>query len=227
MGAYLLTGAGSGIGAALADLLHGRGEDLVLVARSAERADELAAAYPGAQVLTADLARPEEAEGLADRLPSRLDAVVHSAGIVALGDIADLDLAQWRSTLEVNLLAPVALTRAALPALRAARGRVVLVNSGQGLSAAGGWGSYAASKHGLKAFADSLRQEERPHGIQVISVYPGRTATPMQEAVHAHEGEPYDPTVWTRPESVAATILHALDGPRDAALTDITVRPGG
>lgn len=226
MATHLLTGAGSGIGAALAELLHARGDELVLVARTEERAQDLGTAYAGARVLVADLARGADVEALAGQFPPRLDSVVHSAGVVALGDVADVSLDDWRTTLEVNLLAPVALTRAALPALRAARGRVVLVNSGQGLGAAPGWGSYAASKHGLRAFADSLRQEERAQGVQVVSVYPGRTATPMQEQVHAHEGAPYDPSAWTRPESVAATILHALDGPRDAALTDITVRPG-
>ena len=226
MAIYLLTGAGSGIGAALATVLHERGDELVLLARSGERAEELSSRYPGARALVADLAEADAVAGLAADLPARLDGVVHSAGVVELGDVEGQDLGAWRHTLEVNLLAPVALTRVALPALRAGAGRVVLVNSGQGLGAAPGWASYAASKHGLKAFADSLRQEEKPHGVQVISVYPGRTATPMQEQVHAHEGAPYDARAWTRPESVAATIVHALDIGADAALTDITVRPG-
>ncbi len=89
-------------------------------------------------------------------------------------------------------MAPAELTRLLLPQLRAARGHVVFVNSGAGLRANPEWGAYAASKHGLKALADALRGEEADHGVRVTSVYPGRTATPMQEKVHRQEGKEYD-----------------------------------
>lgn len=225
---HLLTGAGSGIAAALARLLDARGDRLLLVARNAERAADLAQAFPRAETLVADLA---EADGLAaaleGRLPDRLDSVVHSAGVVELGRVAEQDVATWRHTLEVNLVAPAELTRLALPALRAARGHVVLVNSGAGHAAQPEWASYAASKHGLRALADSLRAEEQKHGVRVTSVHPGRTATPMQQKVRAQEGKEYDPADWTSPESIAVTLLHALDLPRDAALTEVRIRPGG
>jgi short-subunit dehydrogenase len=103
---------------------------------------------------------------------------------------------------------------------------VVFVNSGAGLSANAEWAAYAASKHGLKALADALRQEEHGNGVRVTTVYPGRTATPMQEKVHRQEGRPYDPSRWIDPESVATAALTALDLPRDAEITDLTVRPG-
>jgi short-subunit dehydrogenase len=109
--------------------------------------------------------------------------------------------------------------------LRAARGHVVLVNSGSGLVAHPTWAAYAASKHGLRGFADALRGEEREHGVRVTSVYPGRTATPMQEKVHAQEGKEYDASAWMDPASVATTVLTALDLPRDAEVTDLSVRP--
>lgn len=224
MTTHLLTGAGSGIGAALADRLHARGDDLVLLARSEKRAEELRASYPGAGTVVADLARPESVEGLA--LPAALDSVVHAAGVVGLGPVAELSVASWVEQLRVNLVAPAALTRVALPALRAARGTVVLVNSSAGLTANAAWSAYAASKHGLKALADALRVEEAEHGVRVTTVYPGRTATPMQEQVHAHEGRAYDAAAWIRPETVAEAILHVLDLPRDAAVPDLTVKPG-
>ncbi|MFE3904657.1 SDR family NAD(P)-dependent oxidoreductase, partial [Streptomyces sp. NPDC059153] len=88
------------------------------------------------------------------------------------------------------------------------------------------WSAYAASKHGLKALADSLRQEEHANGVRVTSVYPGRTASPMQAKVHQQEGKEYDPSRWIDPESVATTILMAVDLPRDAEVNDLTVRPG-
>ena len=162
--AHLVTGAGSGIGAALVGALHERGDALVLLARSRERADDLAATYPGATTLVADLADPpglERALAEAD-LPDSLDSVVHVAGAVDLAPLAELDLADWQRQLDVNLTAPALVTRAALPALRAARGLVLFVNSGAGLAAHPDWSAYAASKFGLRALADALRGEEKP-----------------------------------------------------------------
>ena len=103
---------------------------------------------------------------------------------------------------------------------------MLFVNSGAGLTAHAQWGAYAASKHGLKALADSLRAEEHGNGVRVTSVYPGRTASPMQAKVHQQEGKDYDPARWIDPESVATTILMTLDLPRDAEVNDLTVRPG-
>jgi short-subunit dehydrogenase len=221
---HLITGAGSGIGAVLADTLHARGDSLVLLARSRERADELATRWPEARFLVADLARAGVVDDL--ELPATLDSVVHAAGVVHLGDVADLTAEQWREQLDVNLLAPVALTRVALPALRAGRGTVVFVNSGAGLRAHPQWSAYAASKHGLRAVADALRAEESAQGVRVTSVYPGRTATPMQKRVHEQEGKAYDATSWIRAETVSDAILHVLDLPRDATMPDVVLSPG-
>ncbi|MGB0100943.1 MAG: SDR family oxidoreductase [Nocardioides sp.] len=220
---HLVTGAGSGIGSELTRRLVERGDDVVLLARSDERAADLRAEYADAEILVADLASPESVESVA--LPHALDSVVHAAGVVELGLVSELSVHDWSSQLRVNLVAPAALTRVALPALRAARGTVVFVNSGAGLTAHPTWSAYAASKHGLKALADSLRGEESD--IRVTTVYPGRTATPMQEKVHQQEGKEYDAADWIRPGTVADAILHVLDLPRDATIPDVTVRPGG
>lgn len=223
MATHLLTGAGSGIGAALARVLADRGDRLLLVARSAERAAELEDTYAGSQGLVADLADPASVLDLA--LPDRIDSVVHAAGVVDLAPVAESTAQQWREQLDVNVVAPAMLTRACLPALRAARGTVVLVNSGAGLHAHPTWGAYAASKHALKALADSLRGEEQSHGVRVTSVYPGRTASPMQAKVHAQEGKEYDAGQWIAPETVAAAIVSAVDLGADATMPDITLRP--
>lgn len=223
MATHLLTGAGSGIGAALARVLADRGDRLLLVARSAERAAELEDTYAGSQGLVADLADPASVLDLA--LPDRIDSVVHAAGVVDLAPVAESTAQQWREQLDVNVVAPAMLTRACLPALRAARGTVVLVNSGAGLHARPTWGAYAASKHALKALADSLRGEEQSHGVRVTSVYPGRTASPMQAKVHAQEGKEYDAGQWIAPETVAAAIVSAVDLGADATMPDITLRP--
>ncbi|MFJ4701078.1 MULTISPECIES: SDR family oxidoreductase [unclassified Streptomyces] len=229
MSTYVITGAGSGIGAAVARRLHARGDDLVLLARDAGRGKELAAALPGARTLVGDLAEPDRLSWAFSHqtLPERVDALLHVAGVVDLGTVGELSLKSWRQQIDVNLLAPAELTRLFLPQLRTARGQVLFVNSGAGLSASPQWAAYAASKHGLKALADSLRAEEKENGVRVTTVYPGRTTSPMQAKVHQQEGKEYDATAWIDPESVATTILTALDLPRDAVVTDLMVRPGG
>jgi short-subunit dehydrogenase len=219
MATHLLTGATSGIGHALATRLRDRGDDLVLVVRDPARAAD----FPAARLLVADLADPAAVSAL--DVPERLDSVVHAAGTVELGAVADLGEAEWRSQLELNLLAPALLTRACLPALRAAAGTVVFVNSGSGLNANPQWSAYAASKFGLRALADALRGEEPD--IRVTTVFPGRTATPMQEKVHAQEGKEYDAARWIRPETVAEAILGVLDLSRDATISEVVVRPAG
>ena len=228
MATHLITGAGSGIGAATARRLAERGDTLVLVARSQERGDELTEQVPGSRALVADLSEPA---GIADALsgqevPTALDSVLHVAGVVDIGPVGELTSNLWRTTIDVNLLAPAELTRICLPALRATRGHVVFVNSGSGFHAGPGWSSYAASKHALRALGEALRAEERDSGVRVTSVYPGRVATAMQQKVHEQEGKTYDPADWIDAESVATTILTALDLPRDAEITDLSIRPG-
>ncbi|GGK08492.1 hypothetical protein GCM10010123_43040 [Pilimelia anulata] len=240
----LITGATGGIGAAIAADLAARGDRLLLCGRDPDRLRAALAALPpggaagaggghpgregdpspGHGVLVADLGRPGGlAAQVAGVLPERLDVLVHCAGVVDLGGIGETDVAAWERALAVNLVGPAELTRLALPALRAAGGHVVLINSGAGLSAGPRWGAYAASKFGLRALADALRAEEP--GLRVTSVYPGRTATAMQESVHAQEGRAYDPARWIRPGAVAAAVRTALDLPAGSHLTEVTVRP--
>ena len=222
---YVVTGAGSGIGALVAGSLRDRGDRLVLPVRSAGRADDLRPDFPEADLVVADLADPASVPAVAAAAGERVAGVVHAAGVVTLGPVAELDADAWRSQLDVNLVAPALLTRALLPALRAARGTVVLVNSGAGQVAHPTWAAYAASKHGLKALADSLRAEEAGHGVRVTSVYPGRTATAMQERVHAQEGKDYDPDEWIRPATVSDAILGVLDLGDDATVPDLSIKP--
>ncbi|MFE0627488.1 SDR family oxidoreductase [Streptomyces sp. NPDC058864] len=228
MSIHLITGAGSGIGAVVAQRLLDRGDELWLLARDAGRAKELAGRFPGAHTLVGDLAEPERLSWALGHQspPDRLDSLLHIAGVVDLGQVGELTPKTWNRTLAANLVAPAELTRLVLPQLRLSRGHVLFVNSGAGLNAHAEWGAYAASKHGLKALADSLREEEHANGVRVTSVYPGRTATPMQAKVHQQEGKAYDPSRWIAPESVATAILTALDLPRDAEINDLTIRPG-
>jgi short-subunit dehydrogenase len=246
VGTYMITGATGGIGTAIAESLGARGHDLILVGSSADRLAKVAtdlgsgaaaktqtfnpaapapaAPTSGVRTLVLDLSEPPRIEASLGEagLPDRLDGVVHSAGVVELGNVADLEADEWIDQLMVNLVAPAELTRLLLPALRAARGQVVFVNSGSGLHANPGWSAYAASKHGLRALADSLRAEEPD--LRVTSVYPGRTATEMQRKVRAQENATYEPESFIEPGTVARVVVNALETPRDAVVTDLTIR---
>jgi NADP-dependent 3-hydroxy acid dehydrogenase YdfG len=219
----LVTGASRGIGAAVAAALAPT-HDLLLGGRDAAALEAVAAGLPGARGWPVDLVDPN---ALADAVAGidRLDVLVHSAGIGPLGTVEESPAEQWRQTFEVNVVAVAELTRLLLPALRATRGHVVCINSGAGFTARPGWGSYAASKFALRAFADALRAEEATHGVSVTSVHPGRTDTDMQRAVVAHEGREYDGAAFLRPESVARAVLFAVSAPPDADVTELSVRP--
>src|SRR5690242_6858519 len=99
------------------------------------------------------------------------------------------------------------------------------MNSSAGLSARAGVGQYAATKHALRAIADTLREEVNTDGIRVLSVFPGRTASPMQATVHANEGRVYHPDHLIQPEDIAKVVIDALSLPRTAEIMDIRIRP--
>lgn len=219
----LVTGASKGIGNAIAHALAPT-HRLLLGGRDPDSLATLAAELPDATPWRVDLTDEAAlAEATADI--GSLDVLVHSAGVAALGTVEQARAEDWRVNFEVNVTAVAELTRLLLPGLRAARGHVVLINSGSGLQARPGWGPYAASKFALRALGDSLRAEEAGSGLRVTSVHPGRTATPMQRAIAENEGRDYHPEDYLRPESVAAAVLAAVSATPDAHITEITIRP--
>lgn len=230
MGRYVITGATGGIGGAVAELLHEQGHQLVLVGSHRERLDAAAGRLGGCETLVLDLLDVEGIAAHGSALASRdspIDGLVHSAGLAQLGSIADSETNSWMEQYKVNVAGPAELTRCLLPALRTARGQVVFVNSGQGLRTSPGWGAYSASKHAARALAQALRAEEGPHGVRVTSVYPGRTATEMQRAIHRQEGAEYVAQAYIQPRSVARTVLAALMSPPDMEITDVSVAVPG
>jgi short-subunit dehydrogenase len=208
---HLVTGAASGIGLDLAERLAERGDRVVRLTRDVVDLSDAVAVRRWATDFAEDL--------------ERLDSLVHSAGTVDLGPVAELDLDVWQRHLAVNLTAPAVLTTPLLPALRAAGGTVVFVNSSAGLVANAGWSAYAASKFGLRALADSIRAEEAANGVRVTTVFPSRTATPMQEKVHAQEGRTYDASRWLSPSTVTDSLLHVVDLPAEATIPELVIRP--
>lgn len=217
----LVTGASRGIGEQVARALAST-HQVILGGRDEAALTKLAAELPGARAWPVELTAVTAADFAG---VDRLDVLVHSAGVVRLGPIAETPAQVWRDTMEVNVVAVAELTRLLLPALRSAGGHVVCVNSGAGLRANADWGSYAASKFALRAFADALREEEPE--LRVTTVYPGRTATDMQRGVREQEGGDFEPGKYLDAASVARAVVATINAGPDAHLTELTLRPRG
>jgi NADP-dependent 3-hydroxy acid dehydrogenase YdfG len=155
----------------------------------------------------------------------KVDMLIHSAGIISVGSLEVSSVADFDKQYKINVRAPFLLTQALLPMLRSGKGQIVFINSSAGVNASANIGPYAATKHALKAIAESLRQEVNEQGIRVFSIFPGRTATPMQAEVHEREGKIYHPERLLQPEDVAKIVLQALSLSRTAEVTDVDIRP--
>ncbi len=180
MKTVLVTGSSTGIGAACATRFAARGWRVLAGVRKAGDAPA------GTEEVLLDVTDADAIASAAARV-ERLDGLVDNAGIAVASPLEHLPLDVLRRQLEVNVVGQLAVTQAFLPALRAARGRIVIVGSIAGKSALPFLGAYAMSKHALEAMADSLRVELAPDGIHVSLVEPGTIATP----------------IWTKPQPVA------------------------
>lgn len=228
----VVTGASSGIGRAIALTLAAQGVTLCLLGRKVETLEAVAeiARETAPRVLSycADLAVDEDIWQLSAQLErdlGHIDVLVHSAGAIALGKLQNASVHDFDWQYQVNVRAPYLLTQALLPMLISCQGQIVFINSSAGLSAKASLGQYAATKQALKAIADSLREEVNADGLRVLSVFPGRTASPMQAAVHEMESKAYHPERLMQPQDVAAVVSNALSLPRSAEVTDIRIRP--
>lgn len=219
----LVTGATSGIGRAIVEDLAAD-HRVLAVGRDPRALAQLGELGEQVQPVRAELTAVESLADLLEGVP-RLDALVHAA---ALGHRATVESARpedWRAQLELNVVVPAELTRVALPALRAAQGTVVLLNSGAGFTASPGNVIYAATKFALRAFADSLRAEVEADGIRVASVHPGPTDTAMLRSIHESIGQEHRPQEYIRAQSVASAVRGVLEASPDVQLTTVSVRP--
>ena len=228
----IVSGASSGIGRAIAVGLAREGTSLCLLGRDKERllgtARTATNSSPKVTVYQVDLASEQDLACLIHRLEQELehvDVLVHAAGDIVLGDMNSSTIDDLDRQYKVNLRAPYLLTQKLLPRVRARRGQVVFINSSMGVHARANVGQYAATKHALKAVADSLREEVNPDGVRVLSIFAGRTASAMQKTIHRLENKAYDSQLLLQPEDIASVVIHALTLPRTAEVTDIHIRP--
>jgi NADP-dependent 3-hydroxy acid dehydrogenase YdfG len=228
----VVTGATSGVGRAIALALAQRGARLCAVGRNPDRLAQTVAAaqsFAPAEGLQLDLADDRSVQSLVEFLENyagNLDILIHGAGIIHQGLLEHASIKDLDEQYAINIRAPYLLTQRLLPLLAKARGQIVFINSSVGLSASRPEiGQYAATKHALRAIADSVRAEANPLGVRVLSVYLGRTATAMQETLFKQEGKAYDAQKLLQPEDVATVVLAALALPSTAEVTDISIRP--
>jgi NAD(P)-dependent dehydrogenase (short-subunit alcohol dehydrogenase family) len=182
----LITGGGTGIGAATARLFAREGAKVVVTGRRPEPIERVATDVDGVAVAgdTSDPAHAAEAVAAAVSAFGGLDVLVAAAGIGGMaGSVGDMDDENWRRTLEVNLTGPMVMTRAAIPAmLERGGGSVVLVSSTNALSASPSSIAYDSSKAALNALARGIAVDHGPQGIRANALCPGWVITPMADA---------------------------------------------
>jgi NADP-dependent 3-hydroxy acid dehydrogenase YdfG len=222
-----ITGGGSGIGAAAARKLLGQGHRVAVMGRTPERLDRMADGLgrPPELLTVAGNAADYEAVDAAVEATvkefGRLDAVVANAAFATEGTIADGDPAEWRDMVLTNVLGPALLIKAALPALRESRGRIVLVGSVVGFVPSRG-NLYGATKWALTGLAENTRLMVTGDGIGVTLINPGRVETPFWDR---HGGLPEGSFLTA--EQVADSVTWAIGQPDGVDVSTVTVRPVG
>ena len=156
---------------------------------------------------------------------AQLDVLVHCAGLFDRGRIAESSISTLDKLYETNVRGVCDLTKSLLPLLKNASGDIVFINSSIVNSNAPDAGHYAATKHALLGFANALRAEVNEDGVRVLTVYPGRTATPGQEAIFEAEGRDYRPDLLLQPSDIAEMLIACLNLPDTAEVVDLHIRP--
>jgi NADP-dependent 3-hydroxy acid dehydrogenase YdfG len=227
----LVTGAGSGIGAATAIALAQAGINLALVGRDLTKLDAVAATARQAGVVVSthsiDLA---EVELVRDRMAQvvqslpRLDIVINNAGMGYTGHLMDTPLADWQQVINLNLTSVFQVIQAVLPTLRQQQqGTILNISSVAAHQTFPNWGAYCVSKFGLRALSTTLADEERANGIRVMTISPGSVNTPLWDTDTVQAD--FDRNAMLTPETVAATIVYAALMPPTATLEDLKVLP--
>jgi NADP-dependent 3-hydroxy acid dehydrogenase YdfG len=228
----VVTGAGSGIGKAIAQALGAQGATVGLVGRTKAKLEATAATFdshsPSPVVLPTDLSLDDQLDSLKAEVEQRfgqVDVLAMCAGEIAHGPVESAPLADFDKLYRANVRANYRMVQNLLPLLKKRPGQIVFINSSVGLSARPNVSQFSATQHALRALSDALRAEVNPDGIRVLSVYPGRVATPRQEKLYTKQGSDYKPDLLLQPEDIASVVINALTLPRTAEVTEISIRP--
>jgi 3-oxoacyl-[acyl-carrier protein] reductase len=227
----LVTGASSGIGRAIAERFGRAGAHLVLTARREhllhEVAERIRRESPQSRtvVIPADLRQPEDLSGLVERAYEHfgaIDILVNNAGIGYFAPATELQLEALEELWQVNVRAPMLLTRAVLPRmLERGSGTLLFIASLAGKYGVKGGSAYAATKYALRGFAESVFQEVRSSNIRVITLCPGSTATDFSGPTASGPNRER----LLQPEDVAEIALAAVLLPATATVSEVELRP--
>lgn len=222
----VVTGASSGIGKSIAGALKAEGAAVHCLSRHPPHKNQKrkGSLFWHTVDVANDTSVAEFSQHFPDKSPG-LDFLVHCAGIIRTGGVATTDVHDFDQQWKVNARAPYILTRALIPALIRRKGQIAFMNSSVWTHPRPNLSGYIASKYALKAFADVLRAEVNPLGVRVISLFPGRTATPMQEGIYRKNHPSYEPENLLQPAAIASSLLAAFALPPTAEVTDIFIRP--
>jgi NADP-dependent 3-hydroxy acid dehydrogenase YdfG len=228
----VITGASSGIGKAIALELAKQEVVICLLGRNLKSlqavADIANQSTRHVHCFKVDLTADQEIIDFSksiSQLFNGIDVLVHCAGVISMGFLENASVEDFDWQYKTNVRGPYVLTQSLLPLLKSQQGQVVFINSSAVFGTQARLSQYAATKHALKAVADSFRQEVNADGIRVLSVYPGRTASPMQKSVFKAEGKTYNPEILMQPGDLAMMVIAALQLPKSAVVTDIHLRP--
>jgi NADP-dependent 3-hydroxy acid dehydrogenase YdfG len=226
----IVTGATSGIGAAIARAFCASGASVFLIGRSAPRLAAAARKVPARQLAgtaLADLASAADLKRLLAAIAGRLrrvDVLVHAAGEYSWTEPGSLDTDSFDLLFDVNVRAPYLLTQGLLPLLERAGGQVIFLNSSVVKSTGQGVAAFKATQHAVLGLVDSLRQDFNRRGIRICSLFPGRTATPRMRRIYAKQGQPYTPKALLNPGDVARLVVALTELPVRVEVTDVQLR---
>lgn len=228
----LITGASSGIGNAIALGLAKSHCNVCLTGRNAEKLNDqkklISRFAPKVLICQADLTDEKDIRKVTDFVLTEfgsLHILIHGAGFLATGTIETETLEGINQHFKVNFTAPYLLTQKLLPSLIQTKGQIVFINSSAIQRTIPNLTAYASSKHALKELADSIRAQVNSCGVRVLSIYPGQTATPMQQQLHQKNEKAYHPERLLQPQDICQVVLNSLTLSKSAEITDIYIRP--
>lgn len=226
----IITGATSGIGAAITRAFAASGARVFLIGRSAQKLARAAGSIPRGRLAGTALAELGSVSDLRQLLATisrrfrSVDVLVHSAGEYSWTEPGSLETEGFELLFDVNVRAPYLLSQGVMPLLARAKGQIIFLNSSVVRSPGQGVAAYKATQHALQGLVDSLRQDFNKRGVRVTSLFPGRVATPRMKRIYARHKQAYRPGLLLSAEDVAKLVVAVSELPRRLEVTDVQLR---